>query len=117
MHLYFHVVSLTCQRYGEVETHAICGDLTFLFIGYGMTEIGTIGLENPSMNKPGGFFPFPNFELKVCLFKSFAGLSISILNLFLVYQVIDVQTGAMLGPGEEGELCFRGPSIMKGARV
>ena len=40
----------------------------FLFIGYGMTEIGPTGLENPSMNKPGGFFPFPNFELKVCLF-------------------------------------------------
>ena len=29
-------------------------------------------------------------------------------------QIIDVDTGATLGPGQDGEMCIRGPTIMKG---
>ena len=29
-------------------------------------------------------------------------------------QVVDIETGAELGPGEHGELCFRGPQVMVG---
>jgi len=28
--------------------------------------------------------------------------------------VIDVTTGELLGPNQEGEVCVRGPTIMKG---
>jgi len=30
------------------------------------------------------------------------------------FQVIDLQTGALLGPGKDGEICFKGPTVMKG---
>ena len=30
------------------------------------------------------------------------------------FQVIDPKTAAMLGPGRDGEICVRGPTIMKG---
>lgn len=29
-------------------------------------------------------------------------------------QVVDTETGELLGPGEEGELCVRGPQVMMG---
>ena len=28
--------------------------------------------------------------------------------------MIDIETGEMLGPGKEGEICVAGPNIMKG---
>ena len=31
-----------------------------------------------------------------------------------VFQVIDLNTGAILGPHERGEICIRGPQVMKG---
>ena len=30
------------------------------------------------------------------------------------FQVIDIQTGELLGPNQSGEVCMRGPTIMKG---
>ncbi len=29
-------------------------------------------------------------------------------------QVVDLDTGVELGPGADGELCFRGPQVMLG---
>ena len=29
-------------------------------------------------------------------------------------QVIDVETGEALGPGQDGEICVKGPTVMKG---
>ena len=42
----------------------------------------------------------------ICLF--------GLVDACLVLQVIDVVTEAMLGPGQDGELCVRGPTVMKG---
>ena len=36
---------------------------------------------------------------------------------FSTMQVVDVQTGDLLGPNKEGEVCMRGPTIMKGQFV
>ena len=33
---------------------------------------------------------------------------------FAVFQIISVSTGKDLGRGEEGEVCIRGPQVMKG---
>lgn len=32
----------------------------------------------------------------------------------LAFQVVDVESGRMLGEGREGEVCARGPSVMLG---
>lgn len=29
-------------------------------------------------------------------------------------KVIDTDSGSILGPNEHGELCFKGPAVMKG---
>ena len=29
-------------------------------------------------------------------------------------QVVDVETGEALGPGQDGEICVKGPTVMKG---
>ena len=29
-------------------------------------------------------------------------------------QVVDIQTGEPLGPNQNGEVCIRGPTVMKG---
>lgn len=31
-----------------------------------------------------------------------------------VVKVVDIETGRSLGPNERGELCFKGPQVMKG---
>ena len=36
------------------------------------------------------------------------------INTLFLPQVIDIETGEMLGPGKEGEICVAGPNIMKG---
>ena len=36
------------------------------------------------------------------------------LNGFICYQVIDLETGEALGPGHDGEICVKGPTVMKG---
>lgn len=64
--------------------------------GYGMTETSPVTHSSPSDPREVKFgsvgVPAPNTEVKiVCL-----------------------ETGAMLGPNQEGEVCVRGPQIMKG---
>lgn len=64
--------------------------------GYGMTEAspGThMAPHDPARGKPGSVgLPVPNTECKL----------------------IEVETGAELGANREGEICVRGPQVMKG---
>ncbi|HEX8161790.1 MAG TPA: 4-coumarate--CoA ligase family protein [Pyrinomonadaceae bacterium] len=64
--------------------------------GYGMTEAspGThMAPHDPARAKPGSVgLPVPNTDCKI----------------------VDVETGAELGACEEGEICVRGPQVMKG---
>ncbi len=67
-----------------------------LFEGYGMTETSAIATSTAMLakRKPGSIgFPLTGIELKV----------------------VDLETGTReLPQGEEGELCIRGPQVMKG---
>jgi acyl-CoA synthetase (AMP-forming)/AMP-acid ligase II len=62
--------------------------------GYGLTETSPVTHATPDeKNKPGAVGPgVPNTE----------------------YKVVDVATGAALGTHQQGELCVRGPQVMKG---
>jgi len=61
---------------------------------YGMTELTTIGaLAIVDLDKPGSCgVLMPNTEAKV----------------------VDLETGKSLGPNKTGEICFKGPQVMKG---
>ncbi len=64
--------------------------------GYGMTETSPVthtSVPEPDRNKPGTVGPpIPNTECKI----------------------VDLVNGKDVGPGELGEVCMRGPQIMKG---
>jgi acyl-CoA synthetase (AMP-forming)/AMP-acid ligase II len=64
--------------------------------GYGLTETSPVThatrLQDPRRKLAGIGPPVPNTEAKV----------------------VDVTTGAELGPGQEGEICVRGPQVMQG---
>jgi acyl-CoA synthetase (AMP-forming)/AMP-acid ligase II len=64
--------------------------------GYGMTETSPVTHSSPAPPRPVKFgsvgVPAPNTECKI----------------------IDLETGEMLGAGEKGEVCVRGPQVMKG---
>jgi acyl-CoA synthetase (AMP-forming)/AMP-acid ligase II len=64
--------------------------------GYGMTESSPVTHATPierSRQRPGSIGPpVPNTECRI----------------------VDLATGAELGPGEEGEVCVRGPQVMRG---
>jgi acyl-CoA synthetase (AMP-forming)/AMP-acid ligase II len=64
--------------------------------GYGMTETSPVTHSSPPQASQVKFgsvgVPAPNTECKI----------------------IDLQTGGPLGPNQEGEVCVRGPQIMKG---
>ncbi len=64
--------------------------------GYGMTETSPVTHSSPAQPTDVKFgsvgVPAPNTECKV----------------------VDLETGEMLGPGQKGEVCVRGPQIMKG---
>jgi len=64
--------------------------------GYGMTETSPVTHSSPAPPWPVKFgsvgVPAPNTECKI----------------------VDLETGAMLGAGEKGEVCVRGPQIMTG---
>jgi acyl-CoA synthetase (AMP-forming)/AMP-acid ligase II len=68
----------------------------FVKQGYGMTEAAPATHmipPDPALDRPGSVgLPVPNTECKV----------------------VDVETGAELGPHEEGEICLRGPQVMLG---
>ena len=82
---------------GEELTRACMGRLGCIIRqGYGMTETSPVTHSSPA---PPGLLKFgsvgvpaPNTECKI----------------------IDLETGEPLGPGERGEVCVRGPQIMKG---
>ncbi|XP_078349213.1 putative 4-coumarate--CoA ligase 1 [Oculina patagonica] len=82
---------------GEELTHAVRENLPFVVAlgqGYGLTETSPAAMLCPRNScKPGAVgVLLPNLEGKV----------------------IDVQTGELLGPNQNGEVCIRGPTIMKG---
>jgi len=82
---------------GEKLTHAVRKNLpnvVALGQGYGLTETSPATMICPRNScKPGAVgVMLPNLEGKV----------------------IDVTTGELLGPNQEGEVCVRGPTIMKG---
>jgi acyl-CoA synthetase (AMP-forming)/AMP-acid ligase II len=64
--------------------------------GYGMTETSPVTHSSPADHRQVKFgsvgIPAPNTECKI----------------------VSLETGEMLGPGKEGELCVRGPQVMKG---
>ncbi len=75
----------------EFESHGAAG----LIEGYGLTEASPVTHANPLAGpvKPGTIgIPMPDTEAKL----------------------IDLDTGREVGPGEVGELCVRGPQVMKG---
>lgn len=77
------------KRRFEEETGAI------LVEGYGLTESSPVLCCNPGLgeNKPGSIgLPFPQ----------------------TVVEIIDPETGKKVAHGERGELCARGPQVMKG---
>jgi acyl-CoA synthetase (AMP-forming)/AMP-acid ligase II len=79
------VQSLAARRIGCLVTQ-----------GYGMTETSLachVTPDNPDHVKAGSSgFLLPNMQCKI----------------------VDVATGAELGPNEQGEICVRGPNIMRG---
>jgi len=64
--------------------------------GYGLTETSPVTHSSPADPTQVKFgsvgVPAPNTEVKI----------------------VDLATGEMLGPGKEGEICVRGPQVMKG---
>jgi acyl-CoA synthetase (AMP-forming)/AMP-acid ligase II len=64
--------------------------------GYGLTEVSPLShasLANPRKQKPGSVgYCLPNTECRI----------------------VDTMTGAELGPDQQGEICLRGPQVMKG---
>ena len=64
--------------------------------GYGLTEVSPLShasLPDPSRQKPGSVgYCLPNTECKI----------------------VDYTTGAELAAGQQGEICVRGPQVMKG---
>ncbi len=64
--------------------------------GYGLTEVSPLShasLANPGKQKPGSVgYCLPNTECKI----------------------VDYTTGAELGADQQGEICVRGPQVMKG---
>lgn len=64
--------------------------------GYGMTETSPVTHSSPASSEQIKFgsvgVPAPNTECKI----------------------VDLETGEPLGPGQRGELCVRGPQVMKG---
>src|SRR5262245_27643093 len=64
--------------------------------GYGMTETSPVTHSSPA----------PPMDAK------FGSVGVAAPN--TECKIIDLETGASLGPGEKGEVCVRGPQIMKG---
>ena len=65
-----------------------------LILGYGMTETSCICHISPIENSQIGSFGQPLSRTQV--------------------RVVDVDTGESLGPGQHGEICIKGPQVMKG---
>src|ERR1041385_4413798 len=64
--------------------------------GYGMTETSPVTHSSPA----------PPFELKLG--------SVGVAAPNTECKIVDLESGEALGPGEKGEVCVRGPQIMKG---
>jgi len=62
--------------------------------GYGMTELSVIATINPTSNWKHG--------------------SVGVVLSNMIAKVVDVETGKVLVHNQSGELCFKGPQVMKG---
>ncbi|KAJ7379778.1 hypothetical protein OS493_012524 [Desmophyllum pertusum] len=62
--------------------------------GYGMTELSPVCHMTPAENNKHG--------------------SVGVLLPNLRCKVVDVETGEALGQGQDGEICVKGPTVMKG---
>nr|CAH0098208.1 unnamed protein product [Daphnia galeata] len=71
--------------------------LKTFFMFYGMTELGI-----------GTMRPFNDYE------QNIHRAEVLKLKAITPYQVVDECTREILGPNQEGELCFKGPSVFKG---
>jgi acyl-CoA synthetase (AMP-forming)/AMP-acid ligase II len=92
-----HTVFSAAAPLGERLAREVSERLNCLVMqGYGMTETGPathMAPHDPGRVKLGSVgLPVPNTECKM----------------------IDIETGAELGANEEGEICVRGPQVMKG---
>ena len=63
---------------------------------YGMTEVTMVGIANPPTREG-----LKAGSVGIPVFDTFA-------------KIIDLNTGETLGPGKEGEICMKGPQVMKG---
>src|SRR5215216_2545546 len=82
---------------GEELTRA-CMDRLGITVrqGYGMTETSPVTHSSPA----------PPLDIR------FGSVGVAAPN--TECKIIDLETGAPLGPGEKGEVCVRGPQVMKG---
>jgi len=82
---------------GEDLTRA-CMDRLGIYVrqGYGMTETSPVTHSSPA----------PPLDIKFG--------SVGVLAPNTECKIIDLENGAALGPGQKGEVCVRGPQIMKG---
>jgi acyl-CoA synthetase (AMP-forming)/AMP-acid ligase II len=92
-----HTVFSAAAPLGERLAREVASRLNCLVMqGYGMTETGPathMAPHDPGKVKLGSVgLPVPNTDCKI----------------------IDIETGAELGANEEGEICVRGPQVMKG---
>ncbi|MFL6231164.1 MAG: 4-coumarate--CoA ligase family protein [Pyrinomonadaceae bacterium] len=94
---HLHTVFSAAAPLGERLAGAVSERLGCLVMqGYGMTETGPathMAPHDPGRVKLGSVgLPVPNTDCKI----------------------IDIETGAELGENQEGEICVRGPQVMKG---
>nr|CAH0109076.1 unnamed protein product [Daphnia galeata] len=93
-----HTIIIGAAPLGPLVANKLIGRLgkpdLLMQEGYGMTETSSVTHLSPIVNNQIGSFGEPLSRTQV--------------------KVVDVDTGESLGPGQHGEMCVRGPQVMKG---